>query len=906
MSSGSSYEQTNRRRQPHSGVEASLATLPKLSHHDYTVGWVCALPLEFGAATGMLDEEHEILPVGPGDSNTYTLGRINRHNIVLVCLPSYGIAKAAAVASNMLRTFPKVQVGLMVGIGGGVPGGGGLHLGDDNGTDVRLGDIVVGDLVVQYDLGKTVRDGKFERTAGPGRPPPDNLATAVKNLRGRHNLQPSRIPKILAEMLERHPSMGGKYARPVAAVDRLFDSAYDHPEGNSATCDQCDVSRLLQRPARSNEHCRIFYGRIASGNQVMKHGRTRDRLARELGALCFEMEAAGLVDASFPCLVIRGISDYADSHKSNLWQGYAAAVAAAYAKELLAVIPVAASEHVLSTADVSWETLGDLDNANFGLDKLTLQPLLKNQAGLMEYLAREQGKARSVMKGQTGHLAATELPQLRTQTQLKESALPSITGEGRQSQTASPELKSGNEVHLKRPEIVHADSTVSSTSSEDIGAACNHSPSELAKAIESLEHLEGIVRTTAEDWKGISRRFHHDASRVALKIRKAERLFLRVHRPTRMGAKHQGLNRTGSTAHSVAEMGSSTSRNSIHGPLKRNLSDKFSVEANLWLLSRRPHKSESEELPTSSSGSSGSAVPLHIAIAVEDWPAVDSAAALSTDSVEGHLAIRSTMDMDCMMSDDNTIVEVLDRYFDHASRTASLSSSFFNFVQEDCHTYHSYGVTEYMLPNDQAWLILEDFLHYLLHTLVLQKRALLGSAADLDGRVLDVGTGTGLWAFERIDISPIQPTWVPPNCVFIMDDIVTIYKLPFACPEYFADVIHFRNMTMAIYDWGRLAGWIKRELRPGGCVEFQEIVWYPFTQGDSTIEPYTGPLAEFFQTLSRAFSAVGVSLDAPLFLKTGLEQVGFTGVVQTDFQIPLGVGQKTPSLKRPGSSSTDT
>lgn len=149
-------------------------------------------------------------------------------------------------------------------------------------------------------------------------------------------------------------------------------------------------------------------------------------------------------------------------------------------------------------ADVSWETLGDLDNANFGLDKLTLQPLLKNQAGLMEYLAREQGKARSVMKGQTGHLAATELPQLRTQTQLKESALPSITGEGRQSQTASPELKSGNEVHLKRPEIVHADSTVSSTSSEDIGAACNHSPSELAKAIESLEHLEGIVRTTAE------------------------------------------------------------------------------------------------------------------------------------------------------------------------------------------------------------------------------------------------------------------------------------------------------------------------------------------------------------------------------------------------------------------------
>lgn len=76
---------------------------------------------------------------------------------------------------------------------------------------------------------------------------------------------------------------------------------------------------------------------IASGNQVMKHGGTRDQLARELGILCFEMEAAGLMD-NFPCLVVRGICDYADSHKNEQWQKYAAATAAAYAKELLSVI----------------------------------------------------------------------------------------------------------------------------------------------------------------------------------------------------------------------------------------------------------------------------------------------------------------------------------------------------------------------------------------------------------------------------------------------------------------------------------------------------------------------------------------------------------------------------------------
>jgi nucleoside phosphorylase len=82
----------------------------------------------------------------------------------------------------------------------------------------------------------------------------------------------------------------------------------------------------------------IHYGTIASGNQVIKDGISRDRLSAELGGvLCFEMEAAGLMN-DFPCLVIRGICDYADSHKNKAWQPYAAATAAAYAKELLLTV----------------------------------------------------------------------------------------------------------------------------------------------------------------------------------------------------------------------------------------------------------------------------------------------------------------------------------------------------------------------------------------------------------------------------------------------------------------------------------------------------------------------------------------------------------------------------------------
>jgi nucleoside phosphorylase len=93
----------------------------------------------------------------------------------------------------------------------------------------------------------------------------------------------------------------------------------------------------VDRESRDSDVPIIHYGLLASGNQVMRHGFTRDRLRRELDVLCFEMEAAGLMDG-FPCLVVQGICDYSDSHKNKRWQPYAAATAAAYAKDLLSVI----------------------------------------------------------------------------------------------------------------------------------------------------------------------------------------------------------------------------------------------------------------------------------------------------------------------------------------------------------------------------------------------------------------------------------------------------------------------------------------------------------------------------------------------------------------------------------------
>lgn len=298
-------------------------SLLTLQHDEYTIAWICALHIEMAAARAVLDEIHECLPVPRNDSNTYILGRIKRHNIVIACLPidRYGIVNAANVVTNMKQTFPAIRVGLMVGIGGGVP----------SETDIRLGDIVVGTRVMQADLGKMTGDGQLEQT-GVARFPDQILATAVSSLRAKHELEPSRVPSILQQKLD-----GSGYGRP-SSPDRLFHATYKH-ENPQNSCDKCDISKIVPRSIRPFDVPVIHYGAIASGSQVVKSSAFRDKVARELKILCFEMEAAGLMDI-LPCIPIRGICDYSDSHKSKDWQKYAAATAAAYATELLQELPV--------------------------------------------------------------------------------------------------------------------------------------------------------------------------------------------------------------------------------------------------------------------------------------------------------------------------------------------------------------------------------------------------------------------------------------------------------------------------------------------------------------------------------------------------------------------------------------
>ncbi|GKZ48553.1 hypothetical protein AbraIFM66951_000628 [Aspergillus brasiliensis] len=308
-----------------------------LSYDEFAVGWICALPLEMAAAKAVLDEEYPNPHPSTHHNRTYVLGKISGHKVVITCLPSgiIGTTAATAVVDQMVSTFRSIRFGLMVGIGGGVP----------SAADVRLGDVVVSKPtaglpgVIQYDYGKTVASGRFEQT-GILNKPPLFLLSALSSMEADRLTGDSNDKsheRIIADSLRavKDPSVFGY---PGADHDWLFDASYDH-DPRFASCAECDPERRVRRKPRGSRTPVVHYGNIASGNQVMKHGLTRDRIAQTTpGILCFEMEAAGIMDY-LSCLVIRGICDYSDSHKNKEWQGWAALSAAAYAKLLLSKIP---------------------------------------------------------------------------------------------------------------------------------------------------------------------------------------------------------------------------------------------------------------------------------------------------------------------------------------------------------------------------------------------------------------------------------------------------------------------------------------------------------------------------------------------------------------------------------------
>ncbi|KAI0907996.1 hypothetical protein F4823DRAFT_625894 [Ustulina deusta] len=180
--------------------------------------------------------------------------------------------------------------------------------------------------------GKTIQGQGFQETRFLNQPP-TALRTAVIDLKVEHKRRPASLEKAISNILEKEEEdLQEEFDRPDASSDRLYRSSFVHPLSMKTNCKEtCGVSplNLVPRPARTKRpHTPV----------LMKDALRRDELANKKKVLCFEMEAAGLMD-DFPCLVVRGIWNYSDTHTNDEWQSYAALVAAAYAKELLKRIP---------------------------------------------------------------------------------------------------------------------------------------------------------------------------------------------------------------------------------------------------------------------------------------------------------------------------------------------------------------------------------------------------------------------------------------------------------------------------------------------------------------------------------------------------------------------------------------
>ncbi|KAB8228766.1 uncharacterized protein BDW43DRAFT_315536 [Aspergillus alliaceus] len=249
------------------------------------------------AAIAMLNDKHPQLQNPVTDSNAYALGTPAGHNVVIACLP-FGIYGTVCIRHGG-DFAPDVDV---------YPDPICLD-GWDWGRRAEA--------VVQYDYGETVRGGRFEQT-GMLNHPPQLLLTHISRLEAerRATKDNNGISGVIAKVLDERPSM--------------IDDSNDN-------CNDCDSAQKVQRDPLGSLEPQVCYGLIALGDKVMKDSQTRDRLAHKTGAICFEMGTAGLMN-QLPCLVIRGICDYADSYKNRKWQGYAALTAAVYGKLLSSAV----------------------------------------------------------------------------------------------------------------------------------------------------------------------------------------------------------------------------------------------------------------------------------------------------------------------------------------------------------------------------------------------------------------------------------------------------------------------------------------------------------------------------------------------------------------------------------------
>jgi SAM-dependent methyltransferase len=241
-----------------------------------------------------------------------------------------------------------------------------------------------------------------------------------------------------------------------------------------------------------------------------------------------------------------------------------------------------------------------------------------------------------------------------------------------------------------------------------------------------------------------------------------------------------------------------------------------------------------------------------------------------------------------------------------SSYSSSLASSILNYKYENGRRYHAYREGEYPFPNDEREQDRMDLLHHIFR-LMLGGALFRAPISSFPQRILDFGTGTGIWAIDMADeypsaevigtdLSPIQPTWVPPNCKFWVDDVESDWN--YRESEAF-DFIHGRGMAGGIRDWPRLFSRIYTHLRPGGWLEMQEFeaVIRSEEDPDLTSAPW---IKEWQGKLDEASSMFGKGMNVAATHKDKLVDAGFVDVHDDVYRIPIGRWAKDPKLKELG------
>lgn len=345
-------------------------TPPRPGREEFKIAILCALPMEADAVEALFDknwEEDEKYTRLQNDDNEYSMGEICKHNVVLAFLPNIGKIGASSVATNLKTSFPGIKLGLVVGICGAVPD----HPKADNPKEreeIILGDIIISKAVVQYDLGSQYSNRHVKKDtleSNLGRPPRiiNSFLQKMGTMMTNERLIAGTIDN-LSHLIRKKRFESWQY--PGANQDRLHEPTHRHKHYSlAAACTVCNDCKnkndnVCEKAAQSScadlgcdtEHSisrdrltklaegsivpdpLIHLGGVASGDSLMKSGYHRDDLASKWDVIAFEMEGAGVWDA-FPTIVIKGVSDYADSHKNDRWQKFAAARAAACMKAVV-------------------------------------------------------------------------------------------------------------------------------------------------------------------------------------------------------------------------------------------------------------------------------------------------------------------------------------------------------------------------------------------------------------------------------------------------------------------------------------------------------------------------------------------------------------------------------------------